>query len=107
MQVADQAADRVADLKGVDHVNIIVTDNNAYVAAKLSNNEKLTNKLENKISKRVKSVDRDIDHVYISANPDFYNRMNTYAGDIRSGKQVSGFFDQFTQTIQRIFPDMK
>jgi spore cortex protein len=109
MQVADQAANRVADLKEVDQANVIVTDNNAYVAAKLANNEgdKLTNKIEKKISNRVKSVDHDIDHVYVSVNPDFFKQMNDYAGDIRSGKPVSGFFNEFSQSIRRVFPDLK
>ena len=109
MQVADKAADRVADLKEVDRANVIVTDNNAYVAAKLANNvgDKLTNKIEKKISNRVKSVDRDIDNVYVSVNPDFYNRMTGYSSDIRAGKPVSGFFDEFSRSVRRAFPDLK
>jgi spore cortex protein len=109
MRVADKAVDRVTDLREVDSANVIVTDNNAYVAAKLENNagNKLTKKIERKISNRVKSVDHDIDNVYVSVNPDFYDRMNNYANDIRTGRPVSGFFDEFTTTIRRIFPDVK
>jgi spore cortex protein len=109
MRVADKAAARVTDLREVDSANIIVTDNNAYVAAKLENHvgNKLTNKIEKKISDRVKSVDHDIDNVYVSVNPDFYDRMNNYVDDIRTGRPVSGFFDEFTTTIRRIFPDVK
>ncbi|CAH2714319.1 hypothetical protein BACCIP111895_01480 [Neobacillus rhizosphaerae] len=106
MRVADEAADRVADLPEVDRANIIVTDNNAYVAAKLdrSSRNELTSDIEKKISQKVKSVDKDIDNVYVSTNPDFYDRMNTYAGDIRNGKPISGFFNQFSETVRRIFP---
>lgn len=109
MRVADQAADKVSDLPEVDTANVIVTENNAYVAAKLDNSTRsgLTNDIENKISKAVKSVDHDIDRVYVSVNPDFYDRMNTYASDIRNGRPVSGFFNQFNEMIRRVFPDLK
>jgi YhcN/YlaJ family sporulation lipoprotein len=108
MRVADKAAKKVADLPEVDTANIIVTKNNAYVAAKLnSSTTKLTSAIKSKISRKVKSVDHDIDHVYISVNPDFYDRINTYAGDIRNGRPISGFFNEFTQTIQRVFPNAK
>src|SRR6478672_748300 len=56
MRIADQAANKVADMREVDTANIIVTDNNAYAAVKLANGEKLTNGLEKSISSKVKSV---------------------------------------------------
>lgn len=107
MRVADRAADRITSLKEVDSATVIVTDNNAYVAAKLndSSRNKLSKAVERKISDKVKKVDRDIDKVYVSVNPDFFDRMNNYAQDMRQGRPVSGFFEQFTETIQRIFPD--
>lgn len=107
MRIADQAAKKVADMREVDTANVIATENNAYVAVKLANGEKLTNGLEKRISEKVKSVDRDIDRVFISANPDFYNHMRDYANDIRAGKPVSGFFNEFSQTVRRVFPDVK
>lgn len=109
MRVADRAADKVTDLKEVDSANVIVSYNNAYVAAKLEPGagNRLSTDVKNKIAKAVKSVDRNIDNVYVSTNPDFYDRMNTYAQDIRNGKPISGFFYQFTDTIRRIFPEAK
>ncbi|WP_310170587.1 YhcN/YlaJ family sporulation lipoprotein [Neobacillus niacini] len=107
MRVADKAADRIADLKEVDTANVIASDDNAYVAVKLSGNDKLTNGLEDKISDKVKSVDRDIDNVYISANPDFFGQMNQWAGDIRNGRPVTGFFKEFSDAVRRVFPDLK
>ncbi|MFK9092926.1 YhcN/YlaJ family sporulation lipoprotein [Bacillus salipaludis] len=109
IRIADKAADKVTDLPEVDHANILVTDNNAYVAAKLdpSSRNELTSAIENKISRAVKSVDSDIDNVYVSVNPDFYDRMNTYAGDIRNGRPISGFMNEFSDTIRRIFPNAR
>jgi YhcN/YlaJ family sporulation lipoprotein len=109
MRVADDAAKNVADLPEVDTANVIVTENNAYVAAKLSRGygDNLTNSIKNKISNRVKSVDRDIDNVYVSVNPDFYGQMNTWANDIRKGQPVSGFVNQFNDAVRRVFPNQK
>ena len=109
MKVADDVAKKVTDLKEVDTANVIVTENNAYVAVKLSptSQNEDTNSIEHKISQRVKSTDRDIDNVYVSENPDFYDRMNTYASDIRNGRPISGFFNEFTETIRRVFPKAK
>ncbi|MGG3692178.1 YhcN/YlaJ family sporulation lipoprotein [Heyndrickxia ginsengihumi] len=108
MAVADKVADRVADLKEVDRANVIVTDHTAYVAVLLSNkanNDKLAMKLKNKISKVVKKADKSVKNVYISENPDFFDQMNDYAKDIRSGRPVSGLFNQFNDMIQRVFPN--
>ncbi|EKN65818.1 hypothetical protein BABA_18687 [Neobacillus bataviensis LMG 21833] len=109
IRIADKAADKVSGLPEVDTANILVTDNNAYVAARLdpSSRNELTSKIENKISRAVKSVDSSVDNVYVSVNPDFYDRMNNYAGDIRNGKPISGFFNQFSDTIRRVFPDAR
>lgn len=107
MQVASDAAKKVAAMNEVDSANIIVTNNNAFAAVKLVNGKNLTNDIEKTIANRVKSTDPGIDRVYVSVNPDFYRHMQDYANDIRTGKPVSGFFQEFSQTINRIFPDIK
>jgi spore cortex protein len=108
MRVADEAADKVSDLPEVDTANVIVTENNAYVAAKLDrSHNQLTSNIENKISKAVKSADQDIDNVYVSVNPDFFKQMNDYVNDIRNGRPISGFFNEFSDMVRRVFPDVK
>jgi spore cortex protein len=106
LAVADKAAEKIVSMREVDQANVIVTDNNAYVAAKLanSNGNQLEKDVENKISDVVKSTDSDIDHVYVSVNPDFYERTTSYANDIRNGRPVAGFFDEFNTLVRRIFP---
>ncbi|WP_425490374.1 YhcN/YlaJ family sporulation lipoprotein [Heyndrickxia vini] len=109
MRVADKAADKVAKLKEVDRANVIVTDNNAYVAVMLTDRSRneLSKTVENKIAKEVRKADNDIDNVYVSVNPDFFDRMTDYGNDIRNGHPISGLFDQFNQTVQRIFPNAR
>jgi spore cortex protein len=106
MAVADKAADKIVSMREVDQANVIVTDNNAYVAAKLANHNgnRLEKDIENKISDVVKSTDQNIDNVYVSVNPDFYERTTSYANDIRNGRPIAGFFDEFNTLVRRVFP---
>ena len=109
MTVADKAAEKIVSMREVDQANVIVTDNNAYVAAKLANHNgnRLEKDIENKISDVVKSTDQDIDNVYVSVNPDFYERTTSYANDIRNGRPIAGFFDEFNTLVRRIFPTQR
>lgn len=106
MDVADEAANKVTDLKEVQNATVIVTDNNAYVAAMLEGGEsmKLTKETEKKIGDAVRSTDPDINDVFVSTNPDFMDRMRGYADEINKGNPVSGFIKEFNDTIQRMFP---
>ncbi|MDR7072981.1 YhcN/YlaJ family sporulation lipoprotein [Fictibacillus barbaricus] len=106
MDVADAAARKVTDLKEVKSATVITTDNNAYVAATLEGGEsmKLTREIEKKIADAVKSTDSSINHVYVSTNPDFGDRMRGYADQINKGNPVSGFAKEFSETIRRVFP---
>lgn len=127
--VADEAADRITDeVKQIDQAYVLTTKNNAYVAAMMDNDDNtenrdrnnndqgmntrhtgddLTDDVKNKISDIVKSVDGDIDNVYVSTNPDFFDLTNNYVDDMNDGKPVRGFFDQFGNMVERLFPQNK
>ncbi|MGC4377421.1 YhcN/YlaJ family sporulation lipoprotein [Fictibacillus sp. Mic-4] len=107
MQVADDAAENVANLPEVHTANVIVTDNNAYVAAVLEGGKKLTKDLEKKMADEVKKADPTINNVYVSTNPDFVNHMKRYAKDIREGRPISGFVNEFSKMVQRLFPNAR
>ncbi|MFN2746818.1 MULTISPECIES: YhcN/YlaJ family sporulation lipoprotein [Bacillus] len=109
MESADDVADKVAKLKEVSSANVIVTDNNAYVAVVLKGNPKgdVTGDLKEKISKKVKETDKSIDNVFVSANPDFVDRMRNYGDRINNGEPIEGIFDEFGETINRIFPQQR
>ncbi|GIN21666.1 MAG TPA: YhcN/YlaJ family sporulation lipoprotein [Bacillus bacterium] len=109
IDLADDVADKVTDLKEVDDASVLVTNRNAYVAVKLSDqgNRKMNNDLQKKISRTVRDTKHDFDNVYISENPDFYDRMRGYGNDIRNGRPIGGFFDEFTETVQRVFPNAR
>ncbi|MED2972423.1 MULTISPECIES: YhcN/YlaJ family sporulation lipoprotein [unclassified Fictibacillus] len=109
LDVADEAADQVVQLPEVRQANVIVTGNNAYVAAVLEDgtNGKLTKETEKKIADRVKSTDPDIKDVFVSTNPDFVDRVQKYVNDVQAGKPVKGFFEQFSEMVRRLFPTQR
>ncbi|UOQ43584.1 YhcN/YlaJ family sporulation lipoprotein [Halobacillus salinarum] len=111
-QVAKEAANNIEqNVKGVDRAYVLKTRDNAYVAAVMDNPNgeasELTDKVESQITKAVKKADNDIDNVYVSTNPDFVDLVNNYVGDVKNGKPVQGFFQEFGQMVERIFPNAK
>lgn len=139
-ELAEKAANKISDqVKGIDNAYVLKTDNNAYVAAELdddnignadngnandgngenngltnngnngnnNNGDKLTDDVKQEISKIVKSVDNDVDNVYVSTNPDFFDLANNYADDAENGDPVEGLFDQMGNMIERVFPQNK
>jgi len=106
MRVADKAQDKIENMQEVRHANVIVTENNAYVAVVLEDNTKgdVREELEKKISDQVKSTDKGIRNVFVSSNPDFVDRMGDYGDKIQGGKPIRGLFEEFTEMVQRVFP---
>ncbi|MEW9699429.1 YhcN/YlaJ family sporulation lipoprotein [Paenibacillus sp. SI8] len=106
VQVAKQAADKLTQINGIKSANVLVTNRNAYVAAVVNTGHtELTRDLEGQIAQHVKATDPNIQNVYVSTNPEFVNRVNTYVADVGQGKPVAGFFEQFSEMVQRIFPN--
>src|SRR5699024_127880 len=163
--VSKEAADRIVkEVTDIDQAYVLTTKNNAYVAAKLDENQTtpndhlssndrnhnstgtnvrhtnhrnvkdrtvnkgdanrrgtdnhmanrrdvegdaVTDDVKNQIAEIVQDVDNDIDNVYVSTSPDFFDLANDYADDMDEGKPIKGFFDQVGNTIERIFPQNK
>ncbi|GAA0439707.1 hypothetical protein GCM10008983_15760 [Lentibacillus halophilus] len=153
-ELADEAADQINQkVDGIDNAYVMKTNNNAYVAAELDNDNNATNNNDNnngmnnnndadqnnfmnnnndadqnnltndynnndrgeevtddvkeEISRIVKSVDPDVDNVYVSTNPDFFDLAGNYADEADNGEPVEGMFDQIGNMIERVFPQNK
>lgn len=129
--VSKEAADRIVDdVEHIDRAYVLMTNRNAYVAAELdtdrgetrqrdrdtkindtnrsdSTGHDLTDDVKDKIADIVKDVDANIDNVYVTTNPDFADLVHNYMADMDAGKPVRGFFDQFGNMIERVFPQNK
>lgn len=123
-QVADDVAKKVKEVEGVDDAYVFTTDNNAFVAVDMkndddntgnngmgntatgdNNNNDVTDKMKKDVEKAVKSVDEDIDNVYVSADPDFLGMAEDYNNKIDEGQPVKGFFLEFGNMLNRVFPN--
>lgn len=107
VEVADDAADKIAALKEVERANVLVTDRNAYVGVELKKDVKESEALKKKIADEVRNVHSEFNNVYVSFNPDVAKRFTEYGNQIRAGEPVEGFFDEFTTSINRMFPEAK
>lgn len=107
IEVADDAADKIAELDEVDTANVLVTNENAYVGVVLKEGTTDNEALEEKIAEAARNANAEFKNVYISFNPDYAKQLTDYGDRVRSGDPVEGFFDEFTDSIQRMFPDAK
>ncbi|MBW7474539.1 YhcN/YlaJ family sporulation lipoprotein [Paenibacillus oenotherae] len=65
---------------------------------------KVTEDLKSQIAGKVKGMVPQVDNVYVSANPDFVDRMTAYMDDVRLGHPIQGFIVEFNAMVDRIFP---
>lgn len=76
-------------------------NNNANNTAQYS---PVSNAFEQKIADAVRRADDRISRVYVSANPDFYDRVNTFANDMRTNNNNNdGLFDRFNDIVDDFF----
>ncbi|SDN56706.1 sporulation lipoprotein, YhcN/YlaJ family [Psychrobacillus sp. OK028] len=107
IKVSDEVANKITELEGVNSASVLVTDHNAYVAVELKEGTNETEELKTKISDAAKAQDASLNNVYVSANPDFTKQFKEYGERVRANEPVEGFFDEFTDTVKRVFPDAK
>lgn len=105
LELADDVADKIVEMDEVESANVIVTDNNAYVGVVLKEDVDSSEELENKIADQAKATNSDFNNVYVSTNPDFAKQFTEYGEKIRANEPVEGFFEEFSDTVKRIFPD--
>lgn len=117
LDVADDVADKVAELDEVERANVILTNNQAYVAVEMDKGTTRTDSadedatiskdLETKIANKVREANADVGKVYVSLNPDFVERMNDYRTRIDEGEPIEGMFDEFGEAMRNVFPNAR
>ncbi|MGI8386497.1 YhcN/YlaJ family sporulation lipoprotein [Robertmurraya sp. P23] len=103
IRVSQLAEQYVEKLEEVERANVIYSNNNAYVAIKPNQYDSLSEVLDQKIADQVRKADNKIHKVYVSVNPDFYATMNSYAHDIRSGRDKVSLYRDFSNTVMNFF----
>ncbi len=59
--------------------------------------------LDQKIINQVRAADRSIDNVYISYDTNTFGQMTNYSNDIRTGTNRNGLWNDFTNSVNRMF----
>ncbi len=84
--------------------NMSDTTGNPYITGatrtRVTNN---TSSLDKKIINQVRAVDPNIDNVYVSYDTDTFGQMTNYSNDIRTGTNRDGLWNNFTNSINRMF----
>lgn len=65
----------------------------------------VTDEIKEKIANKVKSMKSDVRNVYVSANPDFVQRLRSYADRAENGQPLRGLIIEFNTMVERLFPD--
>lgn len=120
VEASQTVADAVAGLDEVKTANVLLAGRSAYVAVVLeygagvsnaadseTNNRTVTDisdQVKGKVADKVKSVNTSVQNVYVSASPDFVERMSAFRQDLQNGKPAAGFIKEFYNVIERVFP---
>lgn len=111
LERADEAESSVLELEEVESATVVLTENNAYVAVEIAEGTTMEEdseefeQINSEIGDKVRETNADIENVYVSLNPDFVKQMNDYGDQIDAGEPVEGFFEEFNEAVQRMFPN--
>lgn len=95
----DAGKDRRND--GNNGANILGNGNN--MNGTVRNNGAAVTLLEKQIEQRVRQSNKGIDRVYVSVDRTAYNRMGTFADDIRTDRNRDGLFEDFRNSMDDLF----
>jgi YhcN/YlaJ family sporulation lipoprotein len=60
--------------------------------------------LKTRITDRLKAADPSIRKVYVSAHPDYVERIGNFTEQLKAGRPVDGFMQDFGPLVNRLFP---
>lgn len=81
--------------------NVLNNGNNSYETA--IHHDLLSHRFKQAIAEKLRVLKPDLMDVYISANRDFLNKMNTYAQESFKGRSLLPLLTDFNQTVTRVF----
>ncbi|GEM_PF-3168367 len=102
---ADEVADAVKTVDGVDHASVLKMNDSVYVGATLKEGTTASQDIDEKIADKAKEALADTDKVYVSTNPDFAKQIDDYHAKLQGGEPAEGLFDEIGDALRRIFPD--
>ncbi len=105
--MAEQSiANEVARVNPVQTASVLVVGDTAYVAIQLrgGTTNPLTATTKERIVATVKQHHHEINHVYVSANPEAYQQFQGFTTDLAQGRPDVAW-SRFQGAIQRLWPN--
>ncbi len=65
-----------------------------------------TEQIKNTVINKVKEIDKEIDNVVVTADPDLITRIKDLGTEIEAGNPISGLGSEIKEVIERITPNM-
>ncbi|WP_168122084.1 YhcN/YlaJ family sporulation lipoprotein [Paenibacillus sp. HB172176] len=128
IKMSIDAGDAVAAIDAIKTAYVMLSDRNAYVAVSLEDTglkphsngiarsdigrmrglstgyNKLTTELRSQIEAKVKDAKPSVEHVYISASPEFVTRLHAYSTEMHRGADIQNYLAEFNAMAERLFP---
>lgn len=111
LEMNSRIAKQLAAMPEIDSAFVMLSDDNAYVGIKTNGkggphaqDSAGIARLKDKVADYVKGSAPRIDTVYVTSNPDFMARMQSYTDAAAKGHPVQGFLIEFNALVERIFP---
>ena len=104
VELADDVAAKISEMEEVEKSHVFVTNSNAYVAVTLNNGATDDKALETKIADKAREANADFRNVYVTLDPEHFTEFAGYETKIRGNEPVEGYFNEFTETVKRVFP---
>lgn len=103
---ADNIANRIDELDGVDEATVIVSGVTAYVGIDMDKDieGEMTDELKQKVIDTAQSADKVLTRVYVTADADTVQRLRNYAKDIERGQPATGLIRQIEELFRRPAP---
>lgn len=99
------------DIVGMDGVNdatVVIRDQTAIIGVDAvdATDGEVSEELRQEIESRVRETNENINEVYISSEPDLFDRIDVVAQDIRAGDPIDEFTDELDDLVDALTPDL-
>lgn len=106
MEAAQDCAERLTGTLPVETANVLLTDNRAYVAAKVKDGHSMGDDaaLKAQIADTVRSVRPQIQEVHVSTVPEFAERTRELVNQLTSGQPAEQLMNEWRNVAAQMFP---
>lgn len=108
MDINDESlANSIVEMNGINDATVVTMDEVALVGVDSNGEDKVSDEMKQDIESKIKEENKNINDVYVSNEPDMFDRINTISNNVRNGDPIDDFTDDISEMIDNITPDKK